>query len=106
MASHYEKKSLGASAHMINNGETTEHAAFSLLYYRGYHAYEREEGGELPCYAGDNFEVTVDIPAGFAGDIDIRFISPWYWRASELVTGTTLLIMLLFFGRKRMEKRV
>lgn len=106
MASHYEKKSLGASAHMINNGETTEHAAFSLLYYRGYHAYEREEGGELPCYAGDNFEVTVDIPAGFAGDIDIRFISPWYWRAAELVTGITLLIMLLFFGRKRMEKRV
>ena len=105
-ADRYEKKSLGASVCMTNSGESTEHASFGLLYYKGYHAYDRESGGELPCYAGDNFEVIVDIPAGFEGDIDVRFVSPWYWRAAELVTGTTLLIMLLFFGRKRVRRAV
>lgn len=92
----YEKKSLGASARMVNVGNDTEQVSFGLLYYKGYHAYARNDGRELPCYAGENFEVTVDIPAGFAGDIYVQFESPWYWRLGELITCVTVFVMILW----------
>lgn len=97
----YEKKSLGAESNMINSGSHTEHAAFSLLYYKGYHAYAPDSGEELNCYAGDNFEVTVDIPAGFDGAVRVQFESPWYWRAGETVTLATLIILAVFLVRRQ-----
>lgn len=98
--SDYEKRSLGAAVRLDNPGEDAETAAFSLLYYKGYHAYAPESGEEFPCYAGENFEVTVDIPAGFNGRVNVEFESPWYWRMGEVVTLATALAML-FFTRRR-----
>lgn len=100
-AENYEKRSLGAGAYMKNAGYQTERVAFSLLYYKGYHAYAYDSGEELDCYAGNNFEVTVDIPAGFNGDVYVCFESPWYWRAGEIVSLFTFLTMVVFFARKK-----
>ena len=91
--SDYEKKALGAEAYLENTGEKQEKAAFALLYYKGYRAYCPESGEELTCYAGENFEVTVDIPANFAGTVEVGFESPWYWRAGECVTLIALVVM-------------
>lgn len=99
--SDYKKNSLGAEVYLDNPGGNAEQASFSLLYYKGYHAYAMDSGEEFPCYAGDNFEVTVDIPSGFDGKVSVRFESPWYWRAGEVVTLLTALAMLLFFVRRR-----
>lgn len=99
--SDYEKQSLGAGVHLDNPGKNTEQAAFSLLYYKGYHAYATDSGEEFPCYAGENFEVTVDIPPGFDGKVSVKFESPWYWRVGEIVTLVTAMTMLLFFVRRR-----
>lgn len=100
--SDYEKKALGAEAYLENKGESQEKAAFALLYYKGYRAYCAESGEELACYAGENFEVTVDIPAGFAGTVKVAFESPWYWRAGECVTLITFLAMaaITFYQRR------
>lgn len=99
--SDYEKRSLGAGVHLDNLGGNTEQVAFSLLYYKGYHAYATDSGEEFPCYAGENFEVTVDIPPGFDGKVSVKFESPWYWRAGEIVTLMTALTMLFFSLRRR-----
>ena len=92
-AADYTKMSLGAKAHMVNPGMDVESAGFPLLFYKGYHAWG-ENGQELNCYAGNRFEVTVDIPSGYDGEVNIGFSSPWYWRAGELVTLVTLLVIL------------
>lgn len=97
----YEKMSLGAEARVANTGDADGRMAFPLLYYKGYHAYDVDSGKELRCYAGDNFEVTVDIPAGFAGNVRVRFEAPWYWRTGEMVTAAALIVMATFFWRKR-----
>lgn len=96
----YEKGALGADVHMENHGQEGK-AAFSLLYYKGYRAYDAESGEALNCYAGDNFEVTVDIPAGYTGDVRVRFVSPWYWRGGEGVTLLTAAGMAVYFWWKR-----
>ncbi|MCM1542317.1 MAG: hypothetical protein NC121_13785 [Blautia sp.] len=100
----YEKLSLGASAHMTNcNQNGTAKVEFALLYYKGYQAYALGNGEKLNCYAGGNYAVAVDIPAGFDGDILVKFVSPWYWRAGEAVTAFSLTAMILacVIGGKR-----
>lgn len=91
----YERLSLGASAYMVNSGSEPENAAFSLLYYKGYHAYASDTGAELDCFSGENCEVTVEIPAGFEGNVTVKFVSPIYWRAGELVSIVTLIVMVI-----------
>lgn len=103
----YEKESLGATVHLTNPGTKMEQAAFALLYYKGYHAYDTVTGQELQCYAGENFEVTVDVPAGFDGTVRVSFVSPWYWRLGEAVSAATLagmLTVLLYRKKKRTGK--
>ena len=98
----YEKLSLGAEARITDSGGLGGEVAFSLLYYKGYHAYDLDTGEELTCFAGDNFEVTVEIPADYEGNVKVRFESPWYWRAGEILTLLTLLTMTIFiWGEKR-----
>ena len=93
----YEKQSLGAEVYLEDAGGGGGTAAFPLLYYKGYHAWNRDTGEELACYGGENFEVTVDIPPHFEGSVEVRFVSPWYWRAGEAVTLLTILAMAGFF---------
>lgn len=100
----YEKLSLGADVHLENPGSVEGSVAFALLYYKGYSAWNRDTGEELHCYGGDNFEVTVDIPAGFDGNVKVQFAAPWYWRVGEMVTLLTLLVMTGFFLRNYVKK--
>ncbi len=92
----YEKKSLGAEAYVINGGDFAETAAFDLLYYKGYQAYDTYSGEKLNCYAGENFEVTVEIPAGFEGVVTVGFESPWYWRVGEIMTLVSMIAMTIY----------
>lgn len=97
----YKNKSLGAEAWVINQGSEAETVTFALLYYKGYHAYDMDSGEELQCYAGENFQVTVELLAGFDGMVEVRFESPWYWRVGELVTLVLAISMMIFFAVKR-----
>lgn len=102
----YTKLPLGADAHFENNSGQEGKAAFSLLYYKGYRAWDADSGELLNCYAGDNFEVTVDIPAGYTGDVRVRFVSPWYWRAGEVVTVLTAAAIALYYQWKKRGRNV
>lgn len=102
----YEKQSLGAEAYVINPGGTEEAVAFPLLYYKGYQAYDENSGEQLNCYAGENFEVTVEIPSGFDGMVAVRFVSPWYWRTGEIVTIVSAISMIILFARKKRKSEV
>ncbi len=102
-AREYEKGPLKAEAHLVNPGDKTESASFALLYYKGYRARAVPEGIALKCYAGENGEVTVDIPAGFDGRLTVGFESPWYWRLGEAVT---LLVILIMAGDAVRRKKI
>ncbi len=97
----YEKGPLRAQVSVVNASDLVEEVAFELLYYKGYQAYHVETDERLNCYAGNNFEVTVEVPVGFEGTIAVLFESPWYWRVGEVVSVLTLVIRAVFFHRKR-----
>lgn len=98
--SDYRKLSLGANADVTNPGGQKAEIVFPLLYYKGYRAYGQTDEA-LKCYAGDNAQVTVEIPAGYSGEIRVRFISPWYWRVGEAVTCVTIMALLLLLWKRR-----
>lgn len=44
------------------------------------------------------------IPQGYAGNIQVKFEEPWYWRISELISLFGGVIML-FFGERTQRKQ-
>lgn len=97
----YERRFLGAEAYIVNQGADMGETSFSLLYYKGYRARNAENGEVMNCRAGKNFEVTVDIPRGFAGRVQVYFESPWYWRGGEAVTLLSILCMASAAWKRR-----
>ncbi|MBQ4536971.1 MAG: hypothetical protein II994_05075 [Lachnospiraceae bacterium] len=67
-----------------------------LLYYKGYHAYDAESGEELAVAAGNNFAATVTLPVGYGGEVLVCFIPPWYWRAGEVVSLLSVVMLAGF----------
>ena len=63
-----------------------------VLNYPGYHVVD-EEGNEYNIRDGENNVIRFDLPAGFFGEITIRFTEPWYWRAGELLSLAALAVI-------------
>ena len=89
----YDKRMLGGEVYAANSGQKDGEIRFPLLYYKGYRAWDGESGEPLDVYAGDNFVVTVKVPAGYEGRVEVAFESPWYWRLAEGISVVTLLAM-------------
>ena len=62
-------------------------------------------GNAYPITAGDNNRVRVTLEGDFAGEIDIRYVEPWYWRASEIVTVLSVvgLVYLYVYESRKMK---
>lgn len=82
----YEKKSLGAIVRCVNTENMEGYVELPLLYYKGYRAMS-DTGAGLTVRAGENNVVRVCVPAGFADRIEVRFVSPLYWRISEIISA-------------------
>lgn len=82
----YKKDGIVIEMNCRNRGDSAETVELPLLYYYGYHAYDKASGQELTITTSDNFAVCVEVPAGYEGTIHVAFYSPRYWRAAEIVS--------------------
>ena len=56
-----------------------------ILLYKGYQA--SGDGGEPLEITDDGSHLLgVSVPAGYSGQITVKFTEPWYWRVAELIT--------------------
>ncbi len=76
-----------------------------LLYYKGYRAYNRDTGEAFSVYAGENFAVTVKIPADFTGEVIVEFQPPWYWRLGEVISLVSVIVFAVTIVRLKKESR-
>ena len=74
-----------------NNSGQENCADVSFLYYRGYQAVDQNTGEKLGVVCSDENRVRVMIPAGYEGTFRVQFVSPWYWRVSEVVSVLSLI---------------
>ncbi len=92
-------------AQIANPTDRPQEVRFPLWAYRGYRAYGRDgsAGGRerLPLSSAVDRRVAVTIPAGFSGEVTVRFCEPWFWRLSEIVS--VLMLLYLCLGGKLTE---
>lgn len=91
----YEKHYLRVTVNCVNKGETESYVELPLLFYKGYSAVDLNTGGGLAVCAGHNNVVKVWIPSGFSGSIEVKFVSPIYWRISEMISAALIILFLI-----------
>lgn len=88
-----------------SNSEDESYVDCSLLYYSGYTARDVASGEELAVEAGENGLVRVWLPAGYEGQVRVRYQGMWYWRLAELVSLFGAAVMAVLTVRKRIFRR-
>ena len=74
-----------------------------ILNYPGYHAVD-SSGTEYPIQNGYNSQISLDLPAGFDGELTVAFKDPVYWTAAIYVSLCSAILLcgiLLKNNRKR-----
>lgn len=72
-----------------------------LFAYKYYHCTDTQTGEEFPITRGDNNKIHVDLPADYRGNLAVYFTEPWYWRASEVISFVTMIILIVYMNSLR-----
>lgn len=67
-----------------------------VSYYPDYRAYERGTGVYLQTERGSNNKLKILLPNNFQGNLEVRFVEPWYWRVSELISAAGVIIWIVW----------
>ena len=68
----------------------------------GYSGYRAElDGQEIPWTLGENNRLTVQLPAGASGTLNVWFAGDMLWRTAEGVSLAALAAILFLAERKR-----
>ncbi len=105
----YAGGALRAELECVNYTRDNSFVDLPFLLYKGYRAMDADTGHSLSLCAGDNQTVRVILPPYYAGTLNVRFVSPLYWRISEVISLASLLILLLSwyrFGRRNTPSTV
>lgn len=94
----YEKRYLHVKLSCVNESGGESYVELPILLYKGYQA-RAASGERLAVVHGENHKLRVILPSGFDDTLDVRFVSPFYWRISELVTVLTV-GGIIFAGRR------
>lgn len=101
----YHKDGIKIEMYCQNRGDKTEIVELPLLYYYGYRAYDKITGQELTITTSDNYAVCVEVPADYEGTVQVTFVSPWYWRVSEVVSCLSLLGLIAGVAMEKKRER-
>lgn len=86
----------GTEMHLYcKTGDMEGSVEVPIFNYKGYHVYD-ESGRELDIYNGDNFVIGFKVPANFDGEITVQFIEPWYWRAAEVISLISVIVLIVW----------
>lgn len=96
----YEKRGLGARFLCENSSETQQQVTLPILLYKGYRALD-EQGERMEITDDGSHLLGIRIPAGYSGQIIVKFSEPWYWRLSELITLAVTVMFVVYMVRKR-----
>lgn len=97
----YAKGYLQAELDCTNLTSQGSYVDVPLLLYKGYCAVDTVTGQSMQVCAGENNTVRVLIPADYDGNVKVRFVSPVYWRISELISAVTIIIFAVMWWKYR-----
>lgn len=100
----YEKNYLKVNMACENLTGGESYIDLPILNYRDYHAFT-SDGGELEIVNNEKMQIRVLLPEGFLGRVEVKFVSPIYWRISEIVSLCMILTFAALGIRTYRERR-
>ena len=89
----YDKQYLQVYMECENLSEKQEsYIDIPILNYRDYRAVT-SSGENLSIVNNEKMQIRVVLPAGFHGTVEVGFVSPVYWRISELLSLCAVLLL-------------
>lgn len=99
----YGKKYLHVMLSCVNESVRESYVELPLLLYKGYQA-RTSSGERLEIVHGDNHKLRVLLPAGFEDTLEVDFVSPGYWRISEIITLLSIGLILRAAAKYHRQK--
>ncbi|MBO5286584.1 MAG: hypothetical protein J6B34_00515 [Clostridia bacterium] len=78
----------------LDTGDAESEIRMPLYNYRGFVARDKD-GNKIDTFDGPNKTVAFKVPSGYRGEITVDFESPWYWRASEIISLLFFIFLLI-----------
>ncbi len=101
----YQAGNLKAALFVKNNSSDENYVDVPFLNYKGYRAKD-SKGNNLKVVTGENNLVRVIIPGGFSDEISVKFVSPIYWRISEIISLLSLAALIVYLIKENSKKRI
>ena len=99
----YAKDDLYAELKVNNISNEASYVDVPLLNYIGYMAYDVNTKDKIQIIEGDTANIRLVIPAGYDGDIVVKYVGKWYWRLCDAISA--LALVGLGFYLWRMKKK-
>lgn len=96
----YRKEGLKAEFKCASSTGDGGYVDVPMLMYKGYRAVDAK-GQEIKLSFGENNVIRVHVPAGYEGDIKVEFVSPFYWRISEVISITAVLFLMILWWKNQ-----
>lgn len=97
----YRKEGTNLSLSVTNRG-ADGYLLLPLFHYKGYQVSSGD--GKITnanLATGESNVIQVNIPAGYQGELSVKYVGFWYWRAAEVVSAATAVFLVWAAGRRR-----
>lgn len=101
VVSSYTFGTLEAGFDCENTSDAPATAVLPLFSYPGY----RLTAGEGAMLGEQDGLITVTVPAGYAGSVQVQFVGFWFWRLADLISLLGIAGMAVFCRRGRRQGR-
>ncbi len=88
----YTQSALRADFSAENHSAESQKITVPFLAYKGYQA--ALNGQEIPVSCSSKGQVQLELPAGFSGNVTVRFVEPIYWRVAEAISLICILLWI------------
>ena len=101
----YEKTGTNISFSVKEANESC-YVLLPLLNYKGY--YVTSADGVISnenLSTGEAAVIRIDIPAGYSGDIAVRYRGFWYWRIAEIVSLVSVALLITLYCKDNIRRK-
>lgn len=104
-----EKGSLRLELRVTNSSSEEQTLELPLINYKGYQAVDTDTGKRLYLSDGSSHRINLHLPSEYSGNILVKFVAPWYWRAAEIISFLfygMAVVMAMRYGRYNISRKI
>ena len=90
---------------ITNDSKDDGSVIFSMVYYDGYTAVDKDTGGKLEVYMDDG-RVALRVKAGYSGNVIVRFAGFTSWKIAGIVSIIACLFLMLEFADAKSHGKI